>query len=286
MKESKKTSIFNYVFSLTSPVKRSKFFLKKLLYSFFFLLLGTTAVASSLAAPPLPTAQGSIYRPTLKLNSRGQFVSELQAALKLLGFYTGAVNGVYDQITASAVSQFQKAAGLSPNGIVDATTWERLFPGETKAATSLPNFTVPTQTAAQPSAKNPTLTAASTEPKPAKPVNKAGTLSVRRQKNTSFQQGNRRSQPTIAVRPTPFSEQIPGIQYTSEGFPILRKGMRGSEVIKLQRLLQKLGFLKGEVDGYFGEETEAAAIALQKRYGLEADGVVGAATWRVLQRQL
>jgi peptidoglycan hydrolase-like protein with peptidoglycan-binding domain len=284
MKESNKASIFNCVFSLTSPVKRStaqarqrfKLLLKKLVYSSLSLLLGTTVVTSSLAAPPLPTAQGSIYRPILKLNSRGQFVSELQAALKLLGFYTGAVNGVYDQITALAVSQFQKAAGLSPNGIVDTTTWERLFPDETKAATS-PNFTVPTQT---------TLTAASTEPKPAKPLNKAGTLSARGQKSTNLQQGNRRSQPTVAVRPTPPSEQIPGIQYTLEGFPILRKGMRGFEVIKLQRLLQKLGFLKGKVDGYFGEETEAAAIALQKRYGLKADGVVGAATWRVLQRQL
>ncbi|NES85256.1 MAG: peptidoglycan-binding protein, partial [Moorea sp. SIO2B7] len=44
----------------------------------------------------------------------GSVVSELQAALKLLGYYDGSVNGIYSESSAIAVSRFQQAAGLPP----------------------------------------------------------------------------------------------------------------------------------------------------------------------------
>ena len=67
--------------------------------------------------------------------------------------------------------------------------------------------------------------------------------------------------------------------------PILHVGMRGSEVVKLQERLKRLGFLSGDADGDFGASTEAAVKAAQQRYGLEADGVAGGATWDVLMRR-
>jgi peptidoglycan hydrolase-like protein with peptidoglycan-binding domain len=66
----------------------------------------------------------------------------------------------------------------------------------------------------------------------------------------------------------------------------LRLGNTGSEVTKLQRLLQTLGFFKGGIDGDFGAGTEAAVIAAQVRYGLQPDGVVGGATWEAFVRRL
>jgi len=72
----------------------------------------------------------NISRPNLKIGSQGESVSELQAALKLLGFYTGKVDGKYSNSTASAVSKFKQAAGLKPDGIVDKNTWQKLFPGQ------------------------------------------------------------------------------------------------------------------------------------------------------------
>jgi peptidoglycan hydrolase-like protein with peptidoglycan-binding domain len=42
---------------------------------------------------------------------------------------------------------------------------------------------------------------------------------------------------------------------------------------------------QGDIDGNFGAATEAAVIALQKRYGLDADGVVGGGTWEILMRR-
>jgi peptidoglycan hydrolase-like protein with peptidoglycan-binding domain len=39
------------------------------------------------------------------------------------------------------------------------------------------------------------------------------------------------------------------------------------------------------IDGDFGPTTETAVKALQKRYGLEPDGVVGGSTWEILLRR-
>jgi N-acetylmuramoyl-L-alanine amidase len=101
------------------------------------LLMGS--IASTPAAAQLPTSEqgninspiaqtGAIVRPALKLGSRGDAVLELQAALKLLGFYADNVDGIFSQSTARAVSQFQEAAGLAADGIVGQDTWNRLFP--------------------------------------------------------------------------------------------------------------------------------------------------------------
>jgi peptidoglycan hydrolase-like protein with peptidoglycan-binding domain len=101
------------------------------------LLMGS--IASTPAAAQLPTSEqgninspiaqtGAIVRPALKLGSRGSAVIELQAALKLLGFYPDTVDGIFSQSTARAVSQFQEAAGLATDGIVGQDTWNRLFP--------------------------------------------------------------------------------------------------------------------------------------------------------------
>jgi peptidoglycan hydrolase-like protein with peptidoglycan-binding domain len=58
----------------------------------------------------------------------------------------------------------------------------------------------------------------------------------------------------------------------------------GSEVEELQRLLAKLGFAPGNVDGVLGPRTADAVRKFQKENGLTADGLVGPATWNALQR--
>ena len=71
------------------------------------------------------TSRGPLNRPTLQFGSEGTSVSEVQAALKLMGYYDGKVDGVYKESTAIAVSKFQEAAGLPANGIVGPDTWTR-----------------------------------------------------------------------------------------------------------------------------------------------------------------
>ncbi|MEH2228606.1 MAG: peptidoglycan-binding protein [Nostoc sp.] len=287
--------------------------IKIFLFSATPLLITSTTLVS--IAAPQKIAQvnpgNSINRPILKVGSQGERVSELQAALKLLGFYSGAVDGTYSENTASAVSRFKQAAGLNPDGVVDASTWQRLFPNQPVAASTVPssqprfnsatNFPVPTQASNLTNVRNPNpnpprqaVTQVPTRPKPTAPK-KAVTqvpnnpeprpATPRKTTTSSTKKPPKRTTSTTRTQSSTTTKRTPGIQYTSEGLPILRIGLRGSEVVKLQQQLKKLGFLKGDADGDFGETTETAVKAAQKRYGLEPDGVVGGSTWEVLLRR-
>lgn len=64
----------------------------------------------------------------LELGSRGAAVKDLQAMLTLMGYYSGAVDGAYEQMTLEAVRQFQMDAGLTNDGVVGPLTWRRLLP--------------------------------------------------------------------------------------------------------------------------------------------------------------
>jgi peptidoglycan hydrolase-like protein with peptidoglycan-binding domain len=60
---------------------------------------------------------------------------------------------------------------------------------------------------------------------------------------------------------------------------VLKQGMSGPEVLRVQQRLQELGFFSGTPRGNFGEMTEAAVRAFQETNGLAVDGVVGPSTW-------
>ncbi|MBW4560813.1 MAG: peptidoglycan-binding protein [Mojavia pulchra JT2-VF2] len=294
MKGSLSVSILRYsnLLKLLRFLNTNKFYWVILLYSVPLFI--TSSALVTIAAPQnisqaIPGA--NINRPTLNIGSQGERVSELQAALKLLGFYTGAVDGIYNDTTASAVFRFKQAAGLNPDGIVDNLTWQRLFPSQPIVASTVPApnpapnpaaVIVPSQ------ATNIRRVNPISEPKPAQPRQ---ATSAREQKTTPTRTKPNRTTPTRTaptrtkpVRTNPFanSPQKPNLQYTSEGFPILRLGNSGSEVAKLQELLKKQGFLESGIDGDFGPTTETALKAAQRRYDLEADGVAGAATWEIL----
>ncbi len=67
----------------------------------------------------------------------------------------------------------------------------------------------------------------------------------------------------------------------------LRQGSRGPDVITLQYLLDLVseyypGIPAPTQDGIFGSGTRQSVIAFQQIMGLQADGIVGTATWRAL----
>ncbi|MGI6182689.1 MAG: spore cortex-lytic enzyme [Candidatus Fimadaptatus sp.] len=55
-------------------------------------------------------------------------------------------------------------------------------------------------------------------------------------------------------------------------------GDRGENVKKIQRRLIQYDYMEGSADGVYGEKTRQAVIKFQRKYGLNADGVVGPAT--------
>ncbi|WP_461206195.1 M14 family zinc carboxypeptidase [Clostridium sp. DL1XJH146] len=59
----------------------------------------------------------------------------------------------------------------------------------------------------------------------------------------------------------------------------IKIGDRGTDVKKLQAVLNKIGLNAGSADGIFGRKTEMAIKRFQSFFGLEEDGVVGPQTW-------
>jgi peptidoglycan hydrolase-like protein with peptidoglycan-binding domain len=72
-------------------------------------LLGTPQAA---LPPPAPPAE----------NLRPSSVRAIQSQLRGLGFYTGAVDGIWGQSTQTAIERFQQGRGLQPNGQLNPAT--------------------------------------------------------------------------------------------------------------------------------------------------------------------
>jgi lysozyme family protein len=79
---------------------------------------------------------------------------------------------------------------------------------------------------------------------------------------------------------------VPGIKYDSGAEPLLvtppaalyarnAPNMDKAIIVQIQQALAAKGFSPGEIDGEFGPETEAAAVAFQLSEGLVVDGQVG-----------
>ena len=71
---------------------------------------------------------------------------------------------------------------------------------------------------------------------------------------------------------------------TARAETVLKQGSSGDYVWDLQYRLRTIGLFDRELTGYFGAYTRQAVVKFQKKYGLKADGVVGAATWKALRK--
>ena len=67
--------------------------------------------------------------------------------------------------------------------------------------------------------------------------------------------------------------------------PIFRLGSFGEPVKQIQQALASKGLYHGPTDGEFGGGTQGAVSMFQTQSGLNADGIVGEATWRALTGQ-
>jgi peptidoglycan hydrolase-like protein with peptidoglycan-binding domain len=226
---------------------------------------------------------GSDGRPTLKLGSQGEAVVELQALLKLLGYYAGAVDGTYQESTATAVSAFQQAAGLQPDGIVGTETWNQLLPAAPVVSPSTATALTPTPAPTPaPTSSFPAPAPAPAPANPAPPAPIAAPAPSSPLPSPSPSEASRAAAPTPAApAPTPTPTPAPTAALPADQ-PVLRIGMEGAAVTQLQERLKAIGLFNGAVDGVFGAETEIAVQEVQRRYNLEPDGVVGPATWGVL----
>lgn len=68
----------------------------------------------------------TIMAVTYRQGSQGQEVREIQQRLKDWGYFDGTVDGIFGSQTRNAVIRFQRANGLSADGIVGNSTLEQL----------------------------------------------------------------------------------------------------------------------------------------------------------------
>lgn len=90
------------------------------------------------------------------------------------------------------------------------------------------------------------------------------------------------SAPTYSCR----VEKVGGLWYAGNSRTQdaeLATGNSGPDVAEAQCLLRRAGISPGGIDGMFGPLTRRAVMTMQKRSGLEDDGIVGPLTWKALR---
>ncbi|MEM6398842.1 MAG: peptidoglycan-binding protein [Cyanobacteria bacterium P01_D01_bin.116] len=77
----------------------------------------------------LPLTVGSCSNgkcPNLRVGNKSRYVKYLQTRLRHWGYFRFNPNGNYDSRTVEAVKRFQKAKGLSVDGVVGSQTWDKI----------------------------------------------------------------------------------------------------------------------------------------------------------------
>lgn len=90
-------------------------------------------------------------------------------------------------------------------------------------------------------------------------------------------------QATATPAPTPKPTPVPTINITpNPAYKTLQVGDRGDQVREMQEKLIAYGYLQGEADGAYGNQTRRAVEAFQYQHGLSVDGIAGRNTLTVL----
>ena len=91
------------------------------------------ALAGRQAPPASPPSLPSSFdppSPTLRRGATDRAVTELETILQRRGFFPGAPDEAFGADTVDAVKRFQRAAGLSDDGVAGPRTWEKLRSAE------------------------------------------------------------------------------------------------------------------------------------------------------------
>ncbi|MEH2308122.1 peptidoglycan-binding domain-containing protein [Nostoc sp.] len=248
----------------------------------------------------------------LEKGDQGPSVRNLQQKLKTAGFYQASVTQVYDVSTQEAVRRFQKAAGLPVDGIVGASTLQKLENWQAKkpstTTTQAKKATVVSTQAKKPSTtslvrsatnqrRNPNYLAKGDEGEDVRALqerlriagfyygNATGIFGpITEESVKRFQDSYKLSVDGIAGPAT--LRKLPGIGIgDGEEAPKkvvnrdkLRVGDRGESVRIIQEQLIQAGYLEGEPNGYYGPYTADAVRRFQAANFLAASGVAGPTT--------
>lgn len=241
------------------------------------------AIAAAVARKGGTPASGGSAGTTLKLNSQGTKVSQLQTDLKQLGYYYAEITGNFGEKTEAAVKAFQKAKGLTADGVAGTKTLNAIAAAVDKAGGSSSGSSSTNMklgsTGAAVSALQQNLTTLGYYYGDV--TGHYGNLTQQAVKK--FQKAKGLTQDGVASTATLNAitsalknagvDVGPGTVATT-----LREGDKGTAVTELQTMLKKLNYYYGSVTGSFGSLTKQAVRKFQDDNKLTVDGVAGPAT--------
>jgi len=216
----------------------------------------------------------------LQKGDKGAAIITLQQHLKNTLYYSGDIDGIFDDDVHNAVVQFQKSAGIQADGIVGASTRTALY----NRTAAIFNGGTPVRTLEigcqgyDVKVLQQRLFALNYYNAPVTGVYNNATVEAVK----AFQKANGMNQDGQADAIVRRHLWPSAAENTPSKYPILSKGATGEYVTQAQLRLKAAGFLKDTADGVYGPMTVAAVKAFQKSRSLTVDGKIGANTWAAL----
>lgn len=253
-----------------SPKLFEKFTQQKLSISTAVHLLALTIVLSVVGMARQASA-------LVKEGDRGPEISSLQQRLKELGFFKANVTGYFGSMTKNALIQFQQAKGLTPDGVMGASTEASLGEPSKSRSNLVRESSNPSSNpypqaikdsskrilqlgdrGSQVNALQERLAVAGFPSKNKGIFDQATQDAVRQfQQSQGLTADGIVGPQTIALLPA-----ISGSNPTSAP----GSANRSSDIQALQRRLQEQGFYRGSIDGLWGSQTQSAVEAAQRAY--------------------
>ena len=231
-----------------------------------------TATINALFATDAPT---KVDTTTLKYGDKGDSVKALQKRLIELGYLTETANGTFGPATKAAVAEFQKAAGITADGVAGSATITALF------SASAPRKADGTLKRGDRGDAVVTLQ---------KRLRELGYLTDTADGifGDTTEEAIKKFQKVVGLAADGVAGATTQAKLNASNAPentavILRQGSSGAAVKSLQKRLIELGYLGGSADGNFGTGTKSALMDFQSAAGLKVTGVADVDTQEALE---
>lgn len=240
-------------------------------------LYGSSATAAPRTAAPTPTTEiSSTGYVSLRRDSYGDSVRNLQTKLKSLGYYSGNVDGKYGAGTEAAVRAFQSAKNLRVDGIAGPATQRALYSsssGKTNYSTIRPGDRGSSVSNLQYTLYELGYYDGSVDGIYGNTTSDA--VRAFQIRNSITPVDGIAGSKTLSVLYS--SSAIPDLAPT-ETFTTLTIGSTGEVVLELKDTLIQLGYLSGSLSSEYDSATAAAVSAFQTRNNLPVTGIADSAT--------
>ncbi len=243
-------------------------------------------------------------------------VTNVQERLTDLGYYEGPISGVYDRDTAEAVRNFQEGFGLVADGVLGPDTWNsigispdalELFDNQYQITVDLGQRELTLREGQQILRGYPVAVGKPATPTPTgnwriiqKTENPGGPFGARWMRlsipwggygihgtNNPESIGSAVSNGCIRMFNedvielydiVPLGTEVIIVGSNDTGRLLFLGVEPGPDILRVQEMLQRIGYYTGPLDSTYSEVLRDSVIAFQRDYGLLPDGVVGTET--------